>query len=492
MHSDLKNIVKEKIFKGMPVLSFLLLPTYPSCNVPENTSEHTEKEHKKISITEQEKKDLIKKAELGDAKSLREVLELLFFNHHPEHFDVVLAMEIYTAAVKNNPEIINHPAIKPILSSIPILQMASEAGNLDVTAVADGFFFDSPFHSRLYLNVFEEPKFTHLPEKFQKDSFGYMAKKASISNEFGIPSPKLIFQLVLRFLITAKRDDDQSPGCAHAFNTVKEYYDAWKKNVVIPFYPDFYYCMVETRCVEAFELPGKLYDITEKIVKLSKHLPLSTHQLLQEAYQNALIFLKGKIFAEDFGGPMHPETRMGDFVQAVEEFYENLYGNLQCFFSSKKDVKMPIPDHFFMPDELVDVDPQHSIQETEKVLVTKEDVVAAENMMNQAFKELIAIRHRTAHLVYDVGQVDVLQEMQKRFKQLTDSLCELYRTLSLVRGGTTQESIDIWNRCRFYLLKKRIKKLCHLKNVFIDAEKEEEKLKIKNESKSNQKLPHKA
>ncbi len=493
MHLNLKNVVKENLWKGLPLMALLLLPRHPSCSAPENPSDNTEKTDKKISITDQQKKVLIKKAELGDAKALREVLELLFFKHHPKHFDVVLAMEIYTSALKNNPEIINHPAIKPICSSIPILQMASEAGNLDVTAMADGFSFDSPFHYILYLNVFEEPKFTHLPEDDQRAAFGYMARQASMSNDLGISSPKLIFQLVLRFLITSKDYDDKRPGCEHAFDTVKQYYNAWKTNVVIPFYAEEYFCMMEMRPMEAHLFPGKLHAITEKFVELSKKMPSSTHQFLQEAYQNALIFLKGETFVETIGGPMHPETRLNCFLGEVEKFYENLQGNLQCFIHKPKGSGMETPRYFFMPDEKYSVNSQKSNQKTEKVLVTKEDVLTAENTMNQIFKELIAVRHRTAHLVYDVGRVAALQEMQKRFKNLTESLCDLYRILSFVSGNSKKESIDLWYQCRFYLLKERIKTLYYLKNTFIDAEKEEKerKLEIKKESKSNHKTPHK-
>ncbi|MBM3631645.1 MAG: hypothetical protein FJX00_01475 [Alphaproteobacteria bacterium] len=60
---------------------------------------------------------------------MRHVLDSLVFNRTSECFDVVSAITIYKTALKNNPDIVNHAKIKPILFLIPVLDMAGQAGN---------------------------------------------------------------------------------------------------------------------------------------------------------------------------------------------------------------------------------------------------------------------------------------------------------------------------------------------------------------------------
>lgn len=418
------------------------------CFIPA-AGNNDQKELKKQGPKSIEKAEL-EKAASGDPTALRHVLDSLVFNRTSEYFDVVSAITIYKTALKNNPDIVNHAKIKPILFLIPVLDMAGQAGNLDVSALAAGFSFDSPFHGRTF---YSDGHITSISAHHMHAACAYMAERASVSHDLGIQDPKLIFQLVFRFFIhflcktldiPSWKSDQET-----AIKVITTYYKAWKSKTIIPFTPDEYMAPVfgERWIIPAIQAERKIRvrkTITQSMLDQIRYLSSDLHSLCQEAYQKALIFFNAQAFAENFEcagegeiqAAIHQQTRgfYDDFCQKIKPIVEQ--GNTEWPFYTPEQQKISNP--------------------VQRHQLIKKQLDQAEKSMGKILKNIIDSRKKNS--IPWVGSVSSLRTVQMRFLGFSNAVGLLYG--QMYKNPEQKDSgAIIADQVRLYMVKQRTKQL---------------------------------
>ena len=367
----------------------------------------------------------LEKAKSGDPEALRHVLDALVLKQTTGYFDVVSAINIYKAALKSNPDIVKHHKITPILYLIPILDMASQAGNLDVSAVADGFSFDSPFHAGMLYSGPLDGQFTSVPPEKMYAACAYMAERASVSNDLGIRDPKLIFQLVFRFFIIPLTNtmgiESWESYHKEAINVITKHYKAWKSNTIMPFFPDQYLMPVFgarwiAPAIDSKRQVALCKTITQNILDQIRYLPSNVYPLCQKAYQTALVFFKGQACAENTAGLGEGEFPE-EFTKQILSFYDDFCQKIEPLHNQSRgqdDTEWP----FYTPEQKKIVNPVQRHQ------FIKQKLSEAEKAMHQLFKNILDARKKSTKPW--IGSVSALHTVQMRFLAFSNALGFLY------------------------------------------------------------------